>query len=287
MSVSAPGKIMLLGDYAVLEGAPAVVAAVNRRAVGRIASASGRSSSVVAAVLARAGRPDLLVEIDTASFYDGEDKLGLGSSAAVAVVTAALATGAGDERTLRIAIDGHRDANDGRGSGVDVAASFCGGVIVAKRQPGEVVPLSSQVRGLSFSVLFTNKSASTKELVAACQASAEWARWSSVLAELTREGIDAWQRQDPARFLSVVARYHRAMAGLGESAGVAIVTEEIDAIARYAQEEGGAAKPSGAGGGDVAVLWGADPELGDRVASKTGTRRLALDVDRRGLVRDG
>lgn len=286
MSVSAPGKIMLLGDYAVLEGAPAVVAAVNRRAVGQVTAGARRPSPVVAAVLARAERPDLEVEIDTSSFYDGEEKLGLGSSAAVAVVTAALATGAGDERTLRIAVDGHRDANDGRGSGVDVAASFHGGVIVAKRQPGEVLPLSSAIRGLHFSVLFTNKSASTKELVAACQASPEWPRWSRILSELTDEGIDAWRRQDPTRFLSVVARYHRAMAGLGSSAGVAIVTEEIDAISRYAAEEGGAAKPSGAGGGDVAVLWGADPDLGDRIASKTGTRRLALDVDRRGLIRN-
>jgi phosphomevalonate kinase len=282
--VSAPGKIMLLGDYAVLEGSRAMVAAVNRRAVGKI-SERGRSSPIVEAVLARAGKPELQIEIDTASFYDGTLKLGLGSSAAVAVVTAALATDEGDERTLELAIEGHRDANDGKGSGVDVAACFHGGVIATSRQPAEVTPLRSTLGDLSLAVLFTEKSASTKDLVGACTSCPEWPRWSRVLRELTGEGLDAWSRQDSLRFLSVVARYSRAMAGLGESAGVAIVTEELEAIARHAAEGGGAAKPSGAGGGDIAVLWSSDPELGARIAERVGVRLLDLEVDPHGLRR--
>ena len=102
MIVSAPGKVMLLGDYGVLAGGHAMIAAVNRRAIGRVVR-DGRSSPVVDAVLARAGRRSLQVEIDTGSFYEGDLKLGLGSSAAVAVVTAALATDRADERTLEIA----------------------------------------------------------------------------------------------------------------------------------------------------------------------------------------
>ncbi|GAB2567798.1 hypothetical protein ISP15_16410 [Dyella jejuensis] len=38
LTASAPGKLVLLGDYAVLEGAPALVLAVNRRAHVRVAS---------------------------------------------------------------------------------------------------------------------------------------------------------------------------------------------------------------------------------------------------------
>jgi mevalonate kinase len=160
MIVTAPGKVMLLGDYAVLAGGRAMVAAVNRRAVGRIV-ARGKHSPVVDAVLARAGRSDLQVEIDTTSFYDGELKLGFGSSSAAAVVTAALATN--DDRTLEIAIEGHRDANDGKDSGVDVAACFHGGVIATARQPAEITPLPSRLGDLHLSILFTEKSASTKE----------------------------------------------------------------------------------------------------------------------------
>lgn len=124
MKASAPGKLVLLGDYAVLAGGPALVAAVDRRAVG----ATGGPippSAVVEAVLARAklegGRPEL-PEIDTRAFLDEHgQKLGLGSSAAVAVVTAALSLGRDDERILRVALEGHRDAAGGVGSGVDVA----------------------------------------------------------------------------------------------------------------------------------------------------------------------
>jgi phosphomevalonate kinase len=284
VNVSAPGKVMLLGDYAVLAGGRAMVAAVNRRAVGRIVE-QGRSSAVVSAVLARAGRPELQVEIDTSSFYDGELKLGLGSSAAVAVVTASLATDRGDERTFELALEGHRDANEGKGSGVDVAACFHGGVIATARQPAEVEPLPSRIRDLHFAVLFTRKSASTKDFVKACTGSPEWPRWSGVLRQLTDEGMQAWLRQDGARFLSIVARYHRAMKELGEGAKIPIVTEELDAIARYATEGGGAAKPSGAGGGDIAVMWSPDAELPDRVAEKAGVQRLELAIDPHGLRR--
>lgn len=131
---SAPGKLFLLGEYAVLGGAPALLAAVDRRAEVTIDdSASGswqvsapnlgieslalggdgtlptgldaaqRSSlrvfnAVREAVLARsAGTPSpLAITIDSAAFSRGGHKLGLGSSAAVAgALTAALAGAAG------------------------------------------------------------------------------------------------------------------------------------------------------------------------------------------------
>ncbi|MEY4583034.1 MAG: hypothetical protein RL701_7737, partial [Pseudomonadota bacterium] len=38
--VSAPGKLMVIGEYAVLEGAEAVVAAVDRRAYASLREAS-------------------------------------------------------------------------------------------------------------------------------------------------------------------------------------------------------------------------------------------------------
>jgi hypothetical protein len=64
------------------------------------------------------------------------------------------------------------------------------------------------------------------------------------------------------------------------------VTEELEAISRYAAEGGGAAKPSGAGGGDIAVMWSADPELPLRVAERSGARLLDLTIEPQGLLRD-
>ncbi len=48
---SAPGKLVLLGEYAVLFGAPAVVMAVNRRAVVTVGKAPGEKWVVTAPVL--------------------------------------------------------------------------------------------------------------------------------------------------------------------------------------------------------------------------------------------
>jgi phosphomevalonate kinase len=289
---SAPGKVMLLGEYAVLEGARAIAAAVNRRAKGKLVAARTpeQYSEVVKVVVARAGRAGFGIDggiaIDSSAFYDEAGrKMGLGSSAAVAVVAASLVTGLGDETVLQIAIDAHREAAGGEGSGVDVAACFYGGVIAARRQPSPVIPLASRLRSVRMSLLFTGKSASTAELTARCRASAKWGEWTAIMQKLAEEGIRAWEGQNELAFLSVVARYGRAMQGLGADAGVEIVTEEIEAIMRLAEEGRAAAKPSGAGGGDVVVMFGFDEELPARIAERTGARLLDVAIDQRGLAR--
>lgn len=282
MIASAPGKLVLLGDYAVLEGARAMVAAVDRRALGRL-DPSGPSSEVVDAVLARAGR-GRRVRIDTSGFLEPSgDKLGVGSSAAVAVVTAALATEHADAACFEHALEGHRDAAGGVGSGIDVAASFHGGVIVTGAQPAPVERLAPVCGGLHLAVLYANQSASTKRLVSACRASPSWPRWSSALGALSEAGIEAWAGGDEAGFLSVVAEYGQAMGQMGEEAGVAVVTPTIQALMDEAEAAGGAAKPSGAGGGDVVVAFSSDPQLGTRLAERTGARRVDLRIDPVGL----
>lgn len=131
---SAPGKLFLLGEYAVLGGAPALLSAVDRRvsvtvddsdsgfwqvsapdlgiqnlALGPNGELSGvldprvRASlrvvdAVREAVVALTERPvrPLAISIDSAAFSSGGHKLGLGSSAAVATaLTKALGTALG------------------------------------------------------------------------------------------------------------------------------------------------------------------------------------------------
>jgi mevalonate kinase len=106
------------------------------------------------------------------------------------------------------------------------------------------------------------------------------------MKKLAEEGLRAWEGRTAQPWLSAVARYGRAMASLGRDAGVPVVTEELDAIMRYADESKvAAAKPSGAGGGDVAVLFALDPETPQRIAEKAGCALLEVAVDRRGLSR--
>ena len=65
--------------------------------------------------------------------------------------------------------------------------------------------------------------------------------------------IDAFEENDIDTSIQAIRDHHRAMRALGEAAGVPIVTAELDLAATLAEEEQGAAKPSGAGGGDVAI----------------------------------
>src|SRR3954452_24923973 len=101
MIATAPGKLILTGEYAVLDGAPAIVVAVDRRAVARRNAIPRGSSPFLVAVAeeiaARRGASDpaaraaLEVSVDSAAFYHRASKLGLGSSAAVTVAATALA----------------------------------------------------------------------------------------------------------------------------------------------------------------------------------------------------
>jgi len=290
MLVSAPGKLVLLGEYAVVEGGTAVVAAVNRRAVGRLVEDAPPPSPVVRAVHELARQRSLLegdggVTIDTAAFTDAEGrKLGIGSSAAVAAVTTGLLSGRTDDLARSLAVDAHRDAAGGVGSGIDVAASFCGGVIAAKRQPGPLEQLPQSGLQSSLSVLFTHACASRPKFVAACRRAPNWADHVRDLGALADAGIDAWRRGDEAAWLDHVDRYGRAMAKLGEDAGVPIVTDMIAKIMNAARDAGAAAKPSGAGGGDIVVLFSADPELPAAIAKDTGAALLDLAIDPAGLT---
>ncbi|MDR3416762.1 MAG: hypothetical protein P4L83_11300 [Nevskia sp.] len=60
VAASAPGKLVLLGDYAVLEGATALVMAVNRRARVRITARAGGSCEVSAPEMGIAQAPLLI-----------------------------------------------------------------------------------------------------------------------------------------------------------------------------------------------------------------------------------
>ncbi|MEM1024085.1 MAG: hypothetical protein AAGD10_06010 [Myxococcota bacterium] len=285
MRVSCPAKVVLLGEYSVLEGGQALVAAVNARAVGTRVRELDLGSPVVAETRARAlvqgGRYDGGIGIDTARFRRGKKtKLGIGSSSATALCTAALVRGAVDETTLQIALDGHRAAAQGRGSGIDLRASFTGGVLTCSRQPGPWAQAPAALPGYTLSIWFLGSSSLTSDLIARCKAASEWSRAVADFGALAREGLVAWAEGEAAGFLGAVRRFGDTMGRLGEDAGVDLLTEPGRTLMAAARAAGGAAKPSGAGGGDVAVAW--TPEGEDLQVE--GVRRLKLRIDPVGLV---
>jgi len=120
MIARAPGKVVLSGAYAVLEGAPALVAAIDRYAVADTGREATRVTPEVREALAR--RSDGKAPwFDASELRDdsGERKLGLGSSAAILVASlgalelAVCAEARDDELALRVmpaALAAHRAA---------------------------------------------------------------------------------------------------------------------------------------------------------------------------------
>jgi phosphomevalonate kinase len=292
--VIAPGKLVLTGAYAVLEGAPAIVAAVDRYAV-----ANTRSP----------GKIDVQALQDEAG-----QKLGLGSSAASIVASfGARALARGDDprhaavrsEIFRAARDAHQ-RQQGGGSGVDVAASVHGGVLrytvlrgsarapggAASQRPSGTRRLEVSIQavdmppGLVLAAFWSGTSARTSELLArvdALRARGGAGAVFTALREVAEEAADAVG--EAGRFVQRAAGFGRALAALGDAADAPIVPPAFAELSALAEREGAAFFPSGAGGGDVAVWLGVQPPSPDFVAraDALGLSPLTLAVDHGGV----
>jgi phosphomevalonate kinase len=298
VNVLAPGKAILSGEYAVLHGAPAISVATDRCVRAWIGQGTALSPFLVAAldrvaqVIEATGKraPELkqsgVVGVDSTALYDGAKKLGLGSSAAVtvAVVGAALHKYGWSfddkQKIFEIADEAHAAAQGTRGSGVDVATSVWGGAIRFQRKNGTVsITPVTLPESLQLTFVFTGNSASTPELLGRVKALAESrpALHEAAIARLVSQAhaFDAAiADRDATSLLRAADGYHAAMAHLGECAGCDIVTQEHATLATLARRHGGAAKPSGAGGGDLGVAFTVGAEA---------TRALHEDLRQAGL----
>jgi phosphomevalonate kinase len=291
--VRAPGKAILCGEYAVLHGAPAIAVAVDRCVV--VSDGNDEPSPFVAAALRHAGAGVERVHVDSSALYEGADKLGLGSSAAVtaAVVGWAKRDLLRDKAALFALADAaHAEGQGTRGSGIDVACSVYGGTIRFVRKNGAVdvreVDLPDGVR-LTF--LWAEKPASTANLLGRVKALAEAqpARHEAAIARLISHAhafATAVNANDADGLVRAADAYGHAMAALGDAAGCEIVTKPHTQLAALARRHGGAAKPSGAGGGDLGVAFTIGNEATQRLredARAAGLTLLSLGAPAPGL----
>jgi phosphomevalonate kinase len=94
--------------------------------------------------------------------------------------------------------------------------------------------------------------------------------------------------RDAGEIFAAIGAAHIGMEMLGQAASVPIVTPILAHAAVIAAEVGGAAKPSGAGGGDVGIAFLPDPEAAEefRVRARgLGLGILDLFVDPTGISR--
>lgn len=265
MRAAAPGKLVLSGAYAVLDGAPAIVAAVDRWVVADTSRAAEFVTPELEAALA--GRP--APWFDASALRDDERKLGLGSSAAIVVAClAALALERSpdlDDRALADAVlspalDAHRRAQQG-GSGIDVAASARGGVLIATRAEGLTLRATALPPGLVIETWTSGQPASTPALVGRVDAlpPAERKALLAPQADAAALAARAVDTGDAHAFVDALDRQHAALAALGAAAGAPIVTPAVAELRTLARREGATVLPSGAGGGDVALFVGRAP----------------------------
>ncbi len=291
----APGKLVLSGAYSVLTGAPALVVAVDRYVLADSARAATFLTPEVRAALGERAAP----WFDASALREGDEKLGLGSSAAILVASLAaleLATEptlTDDALCARVydrAFVAHRAAQGG-GSGVDVAASAHGGVLAARRRGAALELLRLELpSALYFEVWACSVAASTSAFLAriaefATRDPAAHAARINAQADAAEAALAAAQRGDGADFVRAIARQVTTLTALGESAGVSIVTAELADLAYLASAHRAAFLPAGAGGGDVAYWVGPSappPESATR-ASELGLSRLQLTLGARGV----
>jgi phosphomevalonate kinase len=308
---------MVSGEYAVLDGAVAVVASVEVRAYARWSTSDGGSPSPGGdspqspplfreAVLTRSlaeeavGTVQAELAIDASELRKSGRKLGLGSSAAAsaAAAGAVLASHGHDlddpavqRRVLDLALAGHK-AIAPEGSGADVAAASLGGFVRFRLEQGKLAEAERMTWPASVTtrVVWTGKEARTSEFVRAVRAfeARDASGYRSIRDSLHAEAARfaaAIGAAQPREIVTAAGAYGDAMKRLGQAAGVAIVTPELQQIADLAVQHGGSAKPSGAGGGDVAIAFFASDT--DAQAFDTACRSATLDLLDLGLGAPG
>ncbi|MGA1675418.1 MAG: mevalonate kinase family protein [Pseudomonadales bacterium] len=337
LECSAPGKVVLWGEYAVLIGAPALVVAVDRvarctlkvqrpsvkPAVERAAwEFTSRGYSAEPAGLSRNAlladprpaatssaqiawhvlqalqkqSPEVALRLpshadvllDTRGFFQHGIKLGVGSSAALTVAlygTLCALIGITPDFERAVAI--HSSLQSNRGSGVDIAAAWHGGLLRFERSRDDAQGLptvtpSSALSRVDIRYFWVGHPASTashldrfyawqqtgdtESLNRLADASSELFATRDILGALTHY-IDRLRALDADARLGIYDASHNAMHALAQSCGVLY-------------------KPCGAGGGDIGAAFSDDPERLDRFtirAQDTHVMPLPLETARHGI----
>ena len=236
--------------------------------------------------------PGLDLTLDTGPFFrePGGRKLGFGSSAALATALAAalLPREAGLDDLHRTAAVAHRNFQDGRGSGVDVAVAVHGGALAWRMEAAEAERLEWPA-GLAFEVLWSGQPASTAERLARLAGTRRGAS-AGALVEAAEAVLDAWHERSAAAVLGRLRRYTGELRRYSDEHGLGVFEGGHEALLEDAKERGIVYKPCGAGGGDIGIALTEDRAALAGFAAAAGRRGfepLPVAGDPRGVQRDG
>ena len=310
---TAPGKVVLSGEYAVLDGAPAICMAINRRARATISHHGDSTSHVESMGYARErgefestdngirwhmGQESFTVidtvwraakvgkgigrdiHLNTTSFIDSTtyQKIGVGSSAAITVALTAAIKGCADVATIgMLAHQAHKELQGGVGSGVDVASSLYGGLI-EYRVEGATVKALPWPTGLSYRLIWTGTPASTQDKL--MQLNAGVSKPSRVrLVGASEVMAGHWQSGDPVRVLDGYRDYCEQLREFSSDHKLGIFDVGHNELWREAKGRNLTYKPCGAGGGDIGIVLGLDDAELDAFGRALTTNFKMLDCE--------
>ncbi|MBM75051.1 MAG: hypothetical protein CMK59_06605 [Proteobacteria bacterium] len=245
----APGKLVLAGEYAVVDGSPAIVMAIDR-GVGCIKK-SGQGISTPSGDK-RFVLPALKDSLNQHHFYffnwnpvteiPSDQKPGFGGSAAACVASCAAAG-----HTLSNAYNIHKKVQ-GSGSGIDIAAAIHGGIIhfqnTAQLPKIETCHLPKETLPI---VIWSGQAAKTGPRV---QKYLSWNQRSTFVKE-TEQLLNTFLLKP----IETTRQLHRLLCSMSTNTDIQYETPQMKHIVEIAERNGGAAKASGAGGGDCMIAF--------------------------------
>lgn len=327
----APGKLVIVGEYAVLEGAPALSVAVDRfsycnvSALPKLSDTAGsfganhsdEKKTFEAPTLELECKPlmdakqrlslhggwpdeiewirfylsslcevtegfskyldakDLQIQLNTEDFYDGSSnsKLGLGGSGA-SLVSLALALGslaAFSKDSSFNALESFEQIRDIQkkrgpslaGSGVDIATALMGGWI---RYEPRAQTLDKRIkklkvhRELLWCAVWTENTASTKEqILNTFQFKEEepylYDQWMKALGEKSEKACNAYESRHFSDFLGALDSYQESLNSFTQQMGAPAMSRVHKRISELCKRKDIVYKPSGAGVGDMGLLF--------------------------------
>lgn len=255
VTVSAPGKLMLFGEHAVVYGRPCIVTAISKRLIVSAGNPSGDTRFLDAAI-AMWGKPD--IKISATSSFTGV--YGFGSSSAVTVAALKYLRPSATNKELfdaayKIILD-----VQGKGSGFDVAAAIYGGTLYFVTGGKVIEPLV--IKETPLVIGYTGVKADTvtimREMEGKMKVQPERVeRIFDAIGKLVEEAKPKMIEGDWERVGKLMDFNQEYLRDLGVS------SEKLEALISAAKGAGAwGAKLSGAGGGDCMIALHPDGDQG-------------------------
>jgi len=304
MAASAPGKLILFGEHAVVFGEPAVSTAIDLRVevyarahtewlVDGASLDEPRYRYVKAAVARAGGRNPLWLEVRS----QVPSGAGLGSSAAVAVATiASLHRDAGPldvPAIARMAFEVEHEVQ-GRASPVDTSTASAGGGILVLREPRanllwsierdtrrwflhrcELPPLDLVIGNTGISAATGPLVAKVKDRVDRDPQAAQMVR---EIGQISLDGLRAIQRKDFVEAGRLMDRNHALLTALG------VGHPSLERLVTAARGHSFGAKLTGAGGGGSMVALTDTPQEAARAIREAGGKAFLVRSEPRGVT---